>query len=263
MICNNKLGCSSQVSSCCPDEYGCDPCVCPDFVIRRHDNKPPFKLKIEDCDGPLDLTGLVVEASLWAKAKLKTAITASDEYFALADGIGFQQIMVGDIIVTDRARLPEQMLVIAFDETNKLVKVQRGYHGTQAQVWKKGQAIRIMKFINAEAQSEMIYQDIIQMNGTTLEDQLMDSFLIYEWQQNDTCLPGCYYLEFKLIKITETTEMTIQATEEIVPSFTSPDLTPSDFGCGLGDNVEWIRRFPVDKEGFLIKIYDSPTSEGL
>lgn len=260
MTCNTKLGCAPQ-PSCCPDEFGCNPCVCPDFTIRRHDNKPPFKLKIEDCDGPMDLTGLVVEATMWAKAKLKTAITASDEYFALADNIGFHQIMVGDIIVVDRPRLPEQMLVTAFDEANKLVKVQRGYHGTQAQAWKKGQAIRIMKFINAEAQSEMVYQDVLQLDGTIAEDQLMDSFFIYEWQENDTCLPGCYYLEFKLIKVTS--EVTVQAVDTVIPSFTSPDLTPADFGCGLGTNVEWIRRFPVDSEGFLIKIYDSPTSEAL
>jgi len=260
MTCNNKLGCAPQLSSCCPDEFGCN-CVCPDFTIRRHDNKPPFKLKIQDCDGPMDLTGLVVEATMWAKAKLKTAITASDEYFALADNIGFHQIMVGDIIVVDRPRLPEQMLVTAFDEANKLVKVQRGYHGTQAQEWKKGQAIRIMKFINAEAQSEMLYQDVLQLDGTIAEDQLMDSFFIYEWQENDTCLPGCYYLEFKLIKVTSL-GMMAQA-EPIIPSFTSPDLTPADFGCGLGTNVEWIRRFPVDSEGFMIKIYDSPSSEHL
>jgi hypothetical protein len=260
MTCNKNIGCAPQTSDCV-DEYGCGK-TCPDFVIRRHDNKPPFKLKIEDCDGPMDLTGLVVEATMWAKAKLKTAITASDEYFALADNIGFHQIMVGDIIVIDRPRLPEQMLVIAFDEVNRLVQVQRGYHGTQAQAWKKGQAIRIMKFINAEAQSEMIYQDVLQIDGTISENQLMDSFFIYDWQQNDTCLPGCYYLEFKLIKMS-TSEMTVQSVDAIIPSFTSPDLTSSDFGCGLGVNVEWIRRFPIDSEGFLIRIFDSPTSESL
>lgn len=262
MTCNNKIGCAPQ-KSCCVDEYGCNPCVCPDFSIRRNDNKPSFKVKIEDCDGPMDLTGLVLEASMWAKAKLKAAITADSEYFSLADNIGFHQVMVGDIIVIDRPRLPEQMLVTAFDETNYLIKVQRGYHGTQAQAWKKGQSLRIMKFINAEAETEMIYQDIIQMDGTTLADQLVDSFFIYNWQENDTCLPGCYYLEFKLIKMIEEESVAVQAVETIIPSFTSPDLTPSDFGCGLGANVEWIRRFPVGSEGFTIKIFDSPTSEAL
>jgi hypothetical protein len=47
----------------------------------------------------------------------------------------------------------------------------------------------------------------------------------------------------------------------ITPSFTSPSLTPTDFGCGLGAGVEWVRRFPVDGEGFLIHITDSPTAE--
>lgn len=259
MGCSNK-GCSSNQTGCI-DQYGCGD-VCPDFSIRRNDNKPAFKLKIEDCDGPMDLTGLVVEATMWAKAKLKAAITADSEYFSFADNIGFHQVMVGDIIVVDRPRLPEQMLVTAFDETNSLIKVQRGYHGTQAQVWKKGQPVRIMKFINAEAESEMLYQDVIQMDGTTAANQLMDSFFVYNWHENDTCLPGCYYLEFKLIKLI-TESVSAQADEVVIPSFTSPDLTPSDFGCGLGANVEWIRRFPVDSEGFLIKIFDSPTSENL
>lgn len=46
-----------------------------------------------------------------------------------------------------------------------------------------------------------------------------------------------------------------------IPSFTSPDVTPSTFGCGVGAGVDWVRRFPVDSEGFLIKIVDSPTAE--
>ena len=47
----------------------------------------------------------------------------------------------------------------------------------------------------------------------------------------------------------------------ITPSFTDPDLTPASFGCGLGEGVEWVRRFPVSGEGFLIQIVDSPTME--
>jgi hypothetical protein len=29
----------------------------------------------------------------------------------------------------------------------------------------------------------------------------------------------------------------------------------------MGTGVEWVRRFPSDGEGFLIKIVDSPTME--
>ena len=246
----------------CADLTGCPEGVCPDFIIRRHDTKPAFKVQVEDCDGPLDLTNLVLEAALWAKAKIKTAITAEATYFGFADNIGFDQVMVGDIIIFDRPRLPEKMLVVAFDETNKLIQVQRGYHGTTPQAWKKGSSVRIMKFQGVAAQTEMLYQDILQLDGTVATDQLVTSFLIYEWNQNDTCLPGCYYLEFKLLKMAEEEEVSVQAVEEIIPSFTDPNLTPSDFGCGLGSGVEWVRRFPVNAEGFLVSVTDSPTSEG-
>lgn len=254
----------------CPDQFGCLPGVCPDFVIRRHDSKPAFKVKIEDCDGPMDLTGLILEASMWAKGKLKKSITATDTSFALADNIGYNQIMVGDIIILDRVRRPEYMLVTAFDENNRLVQVQRGYHGTIAQSWKKGDSLRIMKFIDATAETEMLYQDILELDGTTTSDVLIDSFFVYEWNQNDTCLPGCYYLEFKLIKMVMAalnSESSISALSiggdipSVIPSFTDPGFTPSDFHCGVPNGIEWIRRFPVEGEGFLIKITDSPTSE--
>lgn len=117
---------------------GCPPNVCPDFVIRRHDTKPSFKVAVEDCDGPLDLQGLVVEVNMWALAKLKTALAVDDTYFRLADDIGFEQVMMGDIIIMERARNPEYMLVTGFDETNNLIRVERAYHGTTASNWKKG-----------------------------------------------------------------------------------------------------------------------------
>ena len=296
MTCTSSgIGCSPQPQGC-PDQYGCVKGVCPDFTLRRHDTKPAFKVKMEDCDGPMDLTGLVLESTMWAKGKLKKPLAVTDTYFALADNIGFHQIMVGDIIIMDRSRLPEHMLVTGFDEDNYLVLVERAYHGTTAQKWKKGTPLRIMKFIGATSQTEMLYQDIIEMDGTTTENSLVDSFFVYEWGPNDTCLPGCYYLEFKLIKMLdavvpdEPTDLdgdgdidivfspstitwtpseivlpditpspsTISGTN-IVPSFISD--TPSTLGCGVGAGVDWVRRFPVDSEGFLIKIMDSPTAE--
>jgi hypothetical protein len=247
----------------CVDEFGCPSGICPDFTIRRHDTRPPFKVAVEDCDGPLDLTDLVLEANMWAKAKLKAAIDEDDTFFQFADGIGFQQVMVGDIIVIDRVRLPEHMLVLGFDETNKYISVQRGYNGTQAQAFKKGQSLRIFRVMNAPAVTEMELDDIEQVDGTTLTDQIIASFLIYEFQANDTCLPGCYLLEFKLLKMAEngSAGMLSTSTTTVIPSFTDPSLTPEDFGCILGEGVEWVRRFPVTKEGFLIKITDSPTTE--
>lgn len=357
MVCTSSgLGCNSGPQGC-PDQYGCIPGQCPDFTIRRNDTKPSFRVKMEDCDGPLDLTGLVLEASMWAKGKLKKALALTDTYFSLADNIGFNQMMVGDTIIMDRPRSPEHMLVVGFDEDDGLVLVQRAYHGTVAQNWKRGTPLRILKFSNSQAQTEMLFQDVLEMDGTTNPDVLIDSFFVYEWGPTDTCLPGCYYLEFKLIKmidfvpisniirpddddaiscvswpvgtvygplgpyvrdgdsyenglneipgdelpsppaddqfatidddddggITEVWTPSVIALPpsfvtlpsviasgpyiveangmSIIPSFTPSSDTPSTFGCGLGDGVEWIRRFPVDSEGFLIQIVDSPSSE--
>lgn len=249
MSCKSN-SCGVPSSNVCLSKDGCVPGICPDVSIKRHDTKPIFRVQIEDCDGPIDLTDLVLEASMWAKGKLKKALTTDSAYFELADGIGFNQIMVGDVIFMDRPRLPEKMLVTGFDEVNNHVLVDRGYQGTTAQVWKKGTPLRIMKFVGASAKTEMIYQDIIQLDGSTLKDQLTDSFFIYEWQPTDTCLPGCYYMEFKLLKMSAESDY---EAEEI------PSLINS-YGCGLGLGVEWIRRYPSE-EGFIVQITDSPTSE--
>lgn len=210
----------------CPDQYGCVCGSCPDFIIRRHDTKPDYRVSMEDCDGPMDLTDLVLEATMWANAKLKINISDSDDHISLADNIGFNQIMVGDVLILDRARSPEKLLVTSFDEESKLVYVDRAYDGTTAQSWTRGSPIRIIKFMNSPAKTEMVYEDVLGLDGTTTEDVLQESYFVYEWSPEDTALPGCYYLEFKLIKVDD-----------------------------------WIRRFPVDKEGFSIKITDTFTSE--
>ncbi len=258
-----SIGVGCGPSNGCLDKFGCSTSQCPDFTIARHDTKPPFKVKVEDCDGPIDLEDLVLEVSMWARAKLKVDVASLDTYFRLADDIGFEQIMVGDIIIMDRVRLPEHMRVIAFDETNKLVQVSRGVNGSTASAWKKGASLRILRVYNASAQTERILDDILQADGTTLEDQLIESYLIYEWSPEDTCLPGCYWLEYKLLKMEDEMGLmsSLVASDPIVPSFTDPSLTATDFGCKLGAGVEWVRRFPIESEGFLIKITDSPTAE--
>jgi hypothetical protein len=306
MTCSSNFGpgpCSNQNK--CPDKFGCPPNVCPDFTIRRHDTKPPLKVAVNDCDGPMDLTGLVLEVSMWAKAKIKKNLCEEDTYFALADGIGFEQIMIGDVILVDRVRMPERMLVVGFDEGDGLVLVQRGYQGTTPGFHKRGTPVRIFRVMNAPAQTEMLIEDIEQVDGTVKKDQITSSYLVYEWKAGDTCLPGCYWLEFKLLKMIDPSEavatssitsaaaldgttlnsadvITVDATPSLmsfqplpsvapfesiscVPpsaiSFTDISLTPASFGCDPGSGVEWVRRFPVEGEGFLVKIIDSPTAE--
>jgi len=185
----------------CPDILGCTG-ACPDFIIKRRDTLPVFKASVEDCDGPLDFQGdnIVVEANMWAKAKLKQKLEIDGESFALADNIGFNQVMVNDIIVMDRIRSPEHMLVTGIDEENKLVNVQRGYNGTISSVWSKGSSMKIFKFMNAPASIETLRQDSTTPDGIT-QNVLTDTFLVYEWSTADTCLPGCYYLEFKVFEM--------------------------------------------------------------
>jgi hypothetical protein len=238
---------------------------CSNFYIKRHDTRPDFKVLVEDCNGPMDLTdeNLVVEVSMWTDTKIKTAITTSSTYFRLADDVGFDQIMVNDIIVVDRVRLPEQMLVLGFDETNKLIEVQRGYHGTIASDYKKGQAIKIFRILNAAGSIESVYEDTLNLDGTTTEDQLSETYLVYRWQPSDTCVPGCFLLEFKLLQMTAPLTLAPQQMSlipSLVPSFTPSSYTPDDFGCYSGAGVEWERRFP-NSPGFTITIAESPTSE--
>lgn len=249
-----------QATGNCPDKFNCPAGTCPDFTIKRHDTKPAFKVSLKTCDGVFDLSeeNLVVEVNLWTKGKLKSAIDESNDYFGLADNIGFEQILVGDIIVMDRVRRPEYMLVIGFDENNKLVRVQRGYNGTDISAWKKGTSFKIFRLMNASGEVELSVEDITQLDGTVLEDQLTEAFLVYEWSPESTCLPGCFWLEFKLLKMAEeVTSSSLSTTPSVTPSFTPSTYTPADYGCSLGDGVSWSRRLPVDKEGFLIKIVDA------
>lgn len=235
-------GCASAPD--CPDCFGCTPGVCPDFQIKRNDTRPPFKVSVEQDGAPMDLTGLVVEASMWANSKLKSNITALDTSLALANNIGFCQILPNDIILMDRSRAPEQMRIIGFDETRNLVHVERGVNGTVPQSWNRGQIMRIFRFINAPALAEMLYDDVTHVDGNVDCNVLVESLLVYEWNVNDTCVPGCFSFEFKVLKMSG-------------GPISIPSVVPN---CFLGVGVEWTRRFPNCGE-FIIKVCDSPTAE--
>jgi hypothetical protein len=250
--------CLPSTYGVCADKFGCYPNMPFDFTIKRHDTKPPFKVIVEDCDGPLDLTGLVLEVSMWAKAKLRKDIGPSDTTLQFADNIGFQQLAVGDIIVMQRVRAPEQMLVTDFDEVNSLVYVQRGYHGTPISSFKKGTTLRSFRVLNAPGTTEMDIEDVQQVDGTVVKDELIESRLVYEWTAHDTCLPGCYYLEFKLLKMLPTPTPTPTPTPSQTGSYTDFQM-----GCTAGVGVEWVRRFPSNFEGYVLKFVDTATSENV
>lgn len=259
MACNTGCSGTPYNNPACPDKLGCSPGMAVDFCIKRHDTKPPFKVAVEDCDGPMNLTGLVLEVSMWAKAKLKKDLAASDTSFKLADNIGFEQIAVGDIIVMQRVRAPEQMLVTDFNELTSTVTVQRGYHGTPVSFYKKGTPLRIFRVLNAPGSIEMDLEDITRVDGTVAEDQITESRLVHEWAAKDTCLPGCYFLEFKLLKMLSTSVASSSGISQ------TGSYTDFQMGCTVGTGVDWVRRFPVssDVEGYVIKIVDSPTSENV
>lgn len=264
----------------CMDKFGCPPGQCPDFVIRRHDTKPDLRILVEDCDGPLDLRdeNLILEVNMWANASFQKDVKYLDTYFRLSDDVGFEQIMIGDVIVVSRVRSVEKMLVIGFDETNKLVEVQRGYDSSMPSDWKKGTKIRMFRILNGTAAIESQTEDIEQLDGSTLTDQLIATYFVYQWQPNDTCMPGCFWLEFKLLQMTpddigglslvsEDDQITYQSltggcsscgsnASSVTPSF----ISVAD-NCDIGAGVEWVRRFPTSGEGFLIKIEDSPNTE--
>lgn len=222
---NYKAGVACGTTTNCVDTSGCPTDQCPDFSIKRNDTSPAFKVAVSDCDGPLDLTSedLSVSVSMWGKAKLKVAIDDSETSIAFADNIGFNQVVAGDIIIMDRVRDAEKMLVESFDEDSYTITVERGYDGTNAQAWSKGDKLRFFRMIDEDASIETVLEDIEQLDGTVLEDQLVESYLRYDWTEDDTVAPGCFWLQFK--------------------------LTNSDEG--------WVRRFPDSSEGFLIKIHDA------
>ena len=256
---NHVIGCGNQNG--CKDLNGCESGATAAVCIKRHDTQPSFKISVEDCDGPMDLSdsSLVLEYNLWSRSKLKKDITSTDDSISLADNIGFNQIMQHDVIIIDTSRRPEHMLVEGFDEENKLIKVKRGYNGTEARSIKKGTGLRSFRAVNGNAEIETVLEDVVKEDGSILKDQIAATYFVVNWSPEDTCLPGCYWLEFKLIKMSSGS--TSYLSSSAISSFTPSTYTPADFGCGLGEGMEWVRRFPVEHEGFLINVVDSPTAE--
>lgn len=221
------VGCGSAQSGCsnsgdCPKK--------PDLCIKRNDTRPSFKMSISDCEGVVDLTdeNLVLEASMWFDTKTKTALTDSSTTVQFADNIGFEQVMVGDVIVTGSTRNPEKMSVFSVDEDQKTITVSRGHAGTTARQWPKGTQLHVFRFADQTAEIQSFYEDITNVDGS-VASELSDTLLVFNWEPEHTEGPGCYWIEFKLARI-------------------SPDT---------GD-VEWTKKIPLESEGFMVNIIDSP-----
>lgn len=223
------VGCGSTAKGCggngsCP--------VPPDFCIKRNDTRPPFRVAMSDCDGPVDLTeeGIVVEASMWFDSKLKSSLTPSSVSLRFADDIGFESVKVGDVIVTSRVRFPEKMLVTSIDESTHEIAVLRGYEATDPQSWDRGMPLKVFRFRDEPAAVESVIDTVDSIDGSSSEE-LSDTLLVFEWGSDKTSMPGCYWFEFKVLK----------------------------FALGSED-PDWVKRVPLSPEGYMINIVDSPTS---
>jgi hypothetical protein len=222
------VGCNSNSNGGCANQNGC-PRV-PDFCIKRNDTKPSLRISVSDCDGASDLTGegLVLEASMWFEAKLKRAITNSETIISFADNMGFDQISIDDIIIVNKPRSPEQMVVIDINESDKTISVRRSHASTSASSLAKGTALRIFKFIDEPAEIESVFEDIIQTDGGS-QNELVETFMVFNWKDGHTNLAGCYWLEFKLIMLSDS------------------------------NDILWTKRTPLSDYGFLISVIDSST----
>ena len=223
------VGCGSTSDGC----GGSGSCPAPpDFCIKRNDTRPAFRVAMSDCDGPIDLTedGIVVEASMWFDAKLKSSLTPSSSSLRFADDVGFESVKVGDVIVTSRVRSPEKMLVTQINEVTHEIAVTRGHDSTAPQPWDKGASVKVFRFQDEPASVESVIETVESIDGSSSEE-LSDTLLVFNWTADKTDMPGCYWFEFKVLKLL-------------------PDSTEAD----------WVKRVPLSPVGYMVNIVDSPTS---
>lgn len=205
----------------------CPEGVKPDFCIKRLDTYPYLKVSI-DCENGIDFSdaGLLLTYSMWSNSKIKNTITEADESISLADNIGFKKADIGDKIVFVDSRNTEIALITGFNEENKTIQILRAQEGTTAKTWARGNSVKIFRVSNESGVIEVETDDILQIDGTIKENQIVNNYFIAPWNENSTKISGCYWLEFRLEKTNN---------EEIL----------------------WTKKFPSNKEGFLIKIIES------
>jgi hypothetical protein len=175
--------------------------------------------------------GILLEASMWFDAKLKADINESATQIKFADNVGFDSVLVGDVIATSSVRSSELMLVTGVDDASMTIQVSRGHEGTASIPWKKGVTLFVFRFRDEPAQIESVYEQSESIIDGSISEVLSDTVLQFQWSGSHTAAPGCYWIEFKILKI-------------------DPES---------GD-VEWTKRVPIDTSGFMVKILDSPTS---
>jgi hypothetical protein len=229
---NYEIGTGCSQNNNCSGLYNCPSDRFTDFCIKRYDTAPSLKMSVENYDDSLDFSqgNFELKVSIWLNCKLKKNITDSETEIQLADNIGFHQIALNNVLVLNRARNPEKLLVTGFVESENKIVVQRGYDSTTPQAWNKGNSITAFRVIDDDAEIELVLEDVTKEDGTIIQDEVVDTLFTYNWSEEATSLPGCYFLEFKLTEYEE----------------------------GTSDVIS-IRKVPVQNEGLLIGVLDSPT----
>ncbi len=199
-----------------------------EFLIKRNDTSPSLRYKIFDCDSsPIDLTeDYTIEASMWSNAKLKKDINTLQQEILFANNTGFETVTVGSNLLLKASNSYETLVVTSVDSYYNTLTVNRAQLGTNALNWKKGTVVKIIKFINSPATKELVNSTSLNMQGEE-ETTLAESYLVYNWIESDTSLPGDYLFEFKVTKTNPETQV-----------------------------VEWSRKYPAEKEGIFVKTLD-------
>jgi hypothetical protein len=163
---------------------------------------------------------------MWSNAKLKKDINTLQQEILFANNTGFETVAVGSNLLLKASNSYETLVVTSVDSYYNTLTVNRAQLGTNALNWKKGTVVKIIKFINSPATKELVNSTSLNMQGEE-ETTLAESYLVYNWLESDTSLPGDYLFEFKVTK-------------------TNPDTQV----------VEWSRKYPAEKEGIFVKTLD-------
>jgi hypothetical protein len=108
--------------------------------------------------------------------------------------------------------------------------VTRGLGGALPQPWDKGASVKVFRFQDEPASVESVIETVESIDGSSSEE-LSDTLLVFNWTADKTDMPGCYWFEFKVLKLL-------------------PDST----------EAEWVKRVPLSPVGYMVNIVDSPTS---
>lgn len=262
----NNFYTTSSCESSCNSLDNCPANVVPDFTIKRFDTNPSLRVQLSDCDGVMDVSdpNLVVEINMWTKSKLKKNITSTDTTIQFADNVAFNQILVGDIIYVDHPRSPEYMQISSIDEELKIITVLRSVNSTSSVSWKKGTVFYIYRIISGIGSIETIHQDLISITGSVEKNQLIESNLVYDWSKNDTLTSGCYWLEFKLMKVIPQNSTIFSNFDSVIqynvgsePVLISPQLLLIDSNFNYKSSTFYLESKSSSYDYFIIKEDDN------